>query len=45
MKEETLNTPEFKSWLVRIAHKIKSNTSNPQIIKFGDKYFKIKELG
>ena len=45
MKDNDLNTPEFKSWLVRISHKIKSNTSKPQILKFGDKYFRIKELG
>ena len=45
MKDETLNTPEFKSWLVRISSKIKSNTSKPQIFKFGDRYFKIRELG
>lgn len=45
MKKEMLNIPEFKSWLVRISNKIKSNTSKSQVIKFKNKYFRIKELG
>ena len=38
-------TPELGSALVRIAHKLSSSTSKVQVVKLGDKYYRIKELG
>ncbi|OXE99831.1 hypothetical protein B0A63_11050 [Flavobacterium johnsoniae UW101] len=38
-------TPEIGSGLVRIAHKISSVSSEPQVIKIGEKYFRVRELG
>jgi len=40
-----INTPEMGSALVRIAHKLSSSKSEGQIVKLGDKYYRIKELG
>ncbi len=39
------SSPEVSSALVRIAHKISSNTSQAQLVKIGEKYYRIKELG
>ena len=36
---------EISSGLVRISHLIKSNTDETQIVKIGNKYFKVRELG
>lgn len=38
-------TPEIGSGLVRIAHKISSVSSETQVIKIGEKYFRVRELG
>jgi hypothetical protein len=38
-------TAKMSSGLVRVAHKISSNINEPQIVKIGDKYFRVKELG
>jgi hypothetical protein len=38
-------SPEMGGGLVQISHKISSTSSKPQIIKIGDKYFRVKELG
>lgn len=39
------NTPEIGSALVRVAHKLSSNSSQGQVVKLGEKYYRIKELG
>lgn len=44
-KTETLRTPEFSREFVILSHKISSTTSKPQLIKVGEKYFRVKELG
>lgn len=36
---------EISSGLVRIAHKISSISGQTQLIKIGEKYFKVRELG
>ncbi len=41
----SIKSPELRSALVRVAHKLSSNNSNTQVVKIGDKYFRIKELG
>lgn len=40
-----VNTPEIGSALVRIAHKISSVNSQSQVVKIGDRYFRVRELG
>lgn len=45
MNKETLRDIKTSSELVRISHKISSTTSEPQLIKIGDKYYRVKELG
>lgn len=37
--------PELSSGLVKVAHLIKSNTSETQIVKINNKYYKVRELG
>ena len=44
-KKEVYRNPEIGSGLVRIAHKISSVSSQAQLVKIGDKYFKVRELG
>lgn len=44
-KKESLNTPEIKSALVQISHKIPSNNSRGVIIHIKGQYYRIKELG
>lgn len=44
-KKQTYRNPEVGSGLVRIAHKISSVTSKPQLVKIGDKYYRVRELG
>ena len=44
-KTQNLRTQEFSAELVKISHKISSTTSKPQLIKIGEKYFRVKELG
>lgn len=41
----TTKSPELRSALVRVAHKLSSDNSKTQVVKIGDKYFRIKELG
>lgn len=41
----SIRTPEVGSGLVRIAHKISTAKNERQIVKIGDRYFKVKELG
>ena len=36
---------EISSGLVRVSHLIKSNTNEIQVVKIGDRYFKVRELG
>lgn len=36
---------ELSIELVKISHKISSTTSKPQLIKIGEKYFRVRELG
>lgn len=36
---------DVSSGLVRVSHLIKSNTTKNQVVKIGDKYFKVRELG
>jgi hypothetical protein len=40
-----MNSPEVGSALVRIAHKLSSKSSEGQVVKLGEKYFRVKELG
>lgn len=42
---EIHRTPEFSSELIKLSHKINSTTSKPQLIKIGEKYFRVRELG
>ena len=44
-KKETYRDPEIGSGLVRIAHKISSVSSQIQLVKIGEKYFRVRELG
>ena len=44
-KQEVYRTPEIGSGLVRIAHKISSVSSQTQLVKIGEKYFRVRELG
>lgn len=44
-KQITYRSTEIGSELVRISHKITSTSSKPQLIKIGDKYFNVRELG
>lgn len=38
-------SPEMGSAMVRVSHKISANNSKGQVVKIGDKYYRIKELG
>jgi hypothetical protein len=42
---KTMNNPEIGGKLVRLSHKLNSSSSKSQVIKVGDKYFRVKELG
>lgn len=44
-KKEVYRNPEIGSGLVRIAHKIVSTSSQTQLVKIGERYFKVRELG
>ncbi len=44
-KDRSVFTPETESAFVRVAHKISSSNSKSQIVKIGDKFFRVKELG
>lgn len=44
-KKEVYRNPEIGSGLVRIAHKISSVTSKTQVVKIGEKYYRVRELG
>ncbi|WP_428223967.1 hypothetical protein [Flavobacterium sp.] len=44
-KPNAHRSPEIGSGLVRIAHKISSASGQTQLIKIGEKYFKVRELG
>lgn len=44
-KKEGYRSPEIGSGLVRISHKISSVSSKTQLVKIGEKYFRVKELG
>ncbi len=41
----SFRSPEVGSGLVRIAHKISSTSGQTQLIKIGEKYFRVRELG
>lgn len=45
MENKSIRKPEEGSELVRISHKISSTTSEPQLIKLGAKYYRVRELG
>ena len=44
-KLSSTKSPELRSALVRVAHKLSSNNSSSQVVKIGEKYYRIKELG
>jgi hypothetical protein len=44
-KKEVYRTPEIGSGLVQIAHKISSVSSQTQLVKIGERYFRVRELG
>lgn len=44
-KKEVYRDPEIGSGLVRIAHKIVSTSSQTQLVKIGERYFRVRELG
>ncbi|AGA76719.1 hypothetical protein [Echinicola vietnamensis] len=44
-KSKKTNSPELGSAIVKIAHKLSSKRSGSQVVKIGDKYYRIKELG
>jgi hypothetical protein len=44
-KQVTHRSAEISSGLVRIAHKISSTSGQAQMIKIGEKYFRVRELG
>jgi hypothetical protein len=41
----TTHNPEIGSGLVRIAHKISATSGESQLVKIGEKYFRVRELG
>jgi len=43
--QDRVNSPEVGSALVRIAHKLSSKSNEIQVVKIGEKYFRVKELG
>ena len=45
IKKEVYRNPEIGSGLVRIAHKISSVSSQTQLVKIGERYFRVRELG
>lgn len=45
LEKKNYRNPEESSELVRISHKISSTTSKPQLIKIGEKYYRVRELG
>ncbi len=45
VKKQPTKTPEVRSALVRVAHSISSRNSTTQLVKIGDRYFRVKELG
>jgi len=44
-QKEVYRNPEIGSGLVRIAHKISSVSSETQLVKIGERYFRVRELG
>lgn len=44
-KQVVYRSAEISSGLVRIAHKISSTSGQTQMIKIGEKYFRVRELG
>lgn len=44
-KSNSHRSPELSSGLVRIAHKISSTSGEAQLVKIGDRYFRVRELG
>ena len=44
-KKTVYRNPEIGSSIVRIAHKISSTSSETQLVKIGDKYYRVRELG
>ena len=44
-KHVVYRSAEISSGLVRIAHKISSTSGQTQLIKIGEKYFRVRELG
>lgn len=42
---DKLKDANFSSQLVQLSSKISSTTSKPQLIKIGEKYYRIRELG
>ena len=47
LKKTTISvyTPERGITLVKISHKIKTLGDKKQVVKIGEKYFRVKELG
>jgi hypothetical protein len=47
LKKTTVSvyTPERGITLVKISHKIKTLGGKKQVVKIGEKYFRVKELG
>jgi hypothetical protein len=43
--KKNVNSPEVGSALVRLAHRLSSKTSEKQVVKIGEKYYVVKELG
>lgn len=44
-KKGNIRNVEFSIQLVKLSSKISSTTSKPQLIKIGEKYYRIRELG
>lgn len=44
-KKTKVASPEVSSAVVRLAHRIHSNTSKLQYVKIGDNFYRVKELG
>lgn len=44
-KVQKHRSAEISSGLVRVSHLIKSNSNETQVVKIGDRYFKVRELG
>lgn len=42
-KDDRISNPEISSAIVRLSHKI--SRTNGQVVKIGDKYYRIKEIG